>query len=99
MDGDVGLAAADLLHRVVALAEARSIDHLSVFPDLRPLGALQGSLMLAFEQAFLFTARAWEIDRDRPRGGAAGVRRSTSCAPRPTRVGGHTLRKWTWWTI
>src|SRR5258706_9370383 len=70
MDGDVGLETGDLLHRVVAFAEARRIDHLSVFPDLRPLGPLQGALMLAFEQAFLLAARAWEIGRDLPRGGA-----------------------------
>lgn len=93
MDGDVALAAGDLLHRVVALAETRRIDHLSVFPDLRPLGALQGSLMLAFEQAFLFTARAWEIDRDRPRGGAGVGAFNLLRRESYLRVGGHTLLK------
>jgi GT2 family glycosyltransferase len=93
MDGDVGLAAGDLLHRVVAFAEARRIDHLSVFPDLRPLDALQGALMLAFEQAFLFTARAWEIERDRPRGGAGVGAFNLLRRDAYLRVGGHTLLK------
>jgi hypothetical protein len=93
MDGDVGLAAGDLLHRVVAFAEARRIDHLSLFPDLRPLGPLQGALMLAFEQAFLFTARAWEIDRDRPRGGAGVGAFNLLRREAYLRVGGHALLK------
>jgi cellulose synthase/poly-beta-1,6-N-acetylglucosamine synthase-like glycosyltransferase len=93
MDGDVRLAAGDLLQRVVALAEARRIDHLSVFPDLRPLGPLQGSLMLVFEQAFLFTARAWEIDRDRPRGGAGVGAFNLLRREAYLHVGGHTLLK------
>jgi hypothetical protein len=93
MDGDVGLAADDLLRRVVAFAEARRIDHLSVFPDLRPIGALQGSLMLAFEQAFLFAARAWEIDRDLPRGGAGVGAFNLLRREAYLRVGGHTLLK------
>ena len=93
MDGDVGLAAGDLLRRVVAFAEARRIDHLSVFPDLRPLGPLQGALMLAFEQAFLFTARAWEIERDRPRGGAGVGAFNLLRREAYLRVGGHRLLK------
>jgi glycosyltransferase involved in cell wall biosynthesis len=93
MDGDVGLAAGDLLHRVVALAETRRIDHLSVFPDLRPLGPLMGALMLAFEQAFLFTARAWEIHRDLPRGGAGVGAFNLLRRESYLRVGGHALLK------
>ena len=93
MDGDVGLAAGDLLRRVVAFAKVRRIDHLSVFPDLRPLGPLQGALMLAFEQAFLFTARAWEIERDRPRGGAGVGAFNLLRREAYLRVGGHSLLK------
>jgi cellulose synthase/poly-beta-1,6-N-acetylglucosamine synthase-like glycosyltransferase len=93
MDGDVGLASGDLLHRVVAFAEARRIDHLSIFPDLRPLGPLMGALMLAFEQAFLFAARAWEIHRDLPRGGAGVGAFNLLRREAYVRVGGHTRLK------
>jgi hypothetical protein len=88
-DADVTLLAPDLLERVVAWAEARRLDHVGVFPDLRPVGAAQAALLFCFEQAMLLAGHFWEMDRDRPRGGAGVgafnlVRRSAY-----ERTGGH----------
>jgi glycosyl transferase family 2 len=89
MDGDVTLAAPDLLGRIVTWMERSAVDHLALFPDLRPYGALQAGLMHAFEQAMLLVVRAWEMDRDRPRGGggvgAFNLIRRTAY----DRIGGH----------
>jgi hypothetical protein len=91
MDGDVTLAAPDLLARIVAWMERGAIDHLALFPDLRPYGGLQAGLLHSFEQAMLLLARAWEMERDLPRGGAGVgafnlIRRSAY-----DRVHGHAL--------
>jgi cellulose synthase/poly-beta-1,6-N-acetylglucosamine synthase-like glycosyltransferase len=91
MDADVTLGGDDLLARTTLLAERLGIDHLPVLPDMRPVGVLQGALLAAFEQALLFHMRFWEMEADRPRGGAGVgafnlVRRAAY-----DRVGGHTL--------
>jgi glycosyltransferase involved in cell wall biosynthesis len=91
MDADVTLGPDDLLARTVAVAERRGIDHLPILPDMRPVGVLQGALLAAFEQALLFHMRFWEMEADRPRGGAGVgafnlVRRAAY-----DRVGGHSL--------
>jgi len=70
MDGDVTLAAPDLLARTITWMEHGDIDHLALFPDLRPYGALQACLLHSFEQAMLLMTRGWEMERDLPRGGA-----------------------------
>jgi hypothetical protein len=91
MDGDVTLAAPDLLARIVAWMERGGIDHLALLPDLRPYGGLQAGLLHAFEQAMLLMTRGWEMERDLPRGGAGVgafnlIRRSAY-----DRVHGHVL--------
>ena len=91
MDADVSLGPDDLLARTVALAERLRIDHLPILPDMRPVGILQGALLAAFEQGLLFHMRFWEMEADRPRGGAGVgafnlVRRAAY-----DRVGGHSL--------
>jgi cellulose synthase/poly-beta-1,6-N-acetylglucosamine synthase-like glycosyltransferase len=90
-DGDVSLAAHDLLARVLRLALDRRLDHVAVAPDTRPMTLVQGALMTLFGQMFLLATRAWEMDRDQPRGGAGVgafnlVRRAAY-----ERVGGHRL--------
>jgi len=90
-DGDVEMVSGDLLARVVALAEEDRIDHLALLPDTRPMSALQTAVMAIFGHLYLLAARAWEIDRDRPRGGAGVgafnlIRREVY-----DRVGGHRL--------
>jgi hypothetical protein len=69
MDGDVTLARPDLLARVVAGAERDGIDNLSVLPDMGRMPLLQSAMMAAFGQLYLVGVRAWEMDRDLPRGG------------------------------
>jgi glycosyltransferase involved in cell wall biosynthesis len=91
LDGDVALADQHLLARVMTWVEARRIDHLAVLPDLRPTTRLQAGLLSVFDQMLLLFVRAWEIDRDRPRGGGGVgafnlVRRSSY-----DRIGGHEL--------
>ena len=91
MDADVTLGPNDLLARTVALAERLRIDHLPILPDMRPVGLLQGALLAAFEQALLLHMRFWEMEADRPRGGAGVgafnlVRRAAY-----DRVGGRSL--------
>ncbi len=91
MDGDVEMVSADLLARVVALADEDRIDHLALLPDTRPMSALQTALMAVFGHLYMLAARAWEIDQDRPRGGAGVgafnlIRREVY-----DRVGGHRL--------
>jgi GT2 family glycosyltransferase len=90
-DGDVTLLQEDLLARVVAWAERGRLDHVGVFPDLRPVGPLQASLLFCFEQVMLVAGRLWEMERDLPRGGAGVgafnlVRRTAY-----DRIGGHDL--------
>ncbi len=90
-DGDVTLVQDDLLARIVDHAGRLGLDHVAVLPDLRPMPALQTGLVAAFGQMFLLAARAFEMDRDRPRGGAGVgafnlVRRSAY-----ERIGGHGL--------
>lgn len=90
-DGDVSLVQDDLLARVMDRAVRLGLDHVAVLPDLRPMPALQAALVSAFGQMFLLAARAFEMDRDRPRGGAGVgafnlVRRAAY-----ERIGGHRL--------
>lgn len=70
MDGDVTLSAPDLLARTMRVVEAGRIDHLAIFPDLRPMGRLQAAVVHSFEQGMLLAMRAWEMESDRSRGGA-----------------------------
>ncbi len=88
-DGDVSIDDPDLLARVVAHAEAGRLDHVAVFPDLRPMTPLQAGLVAAFGQIFILGARLEEMERDRPRGGGGIgafnlVRRAAY-----DRIGGH----------
>jgi glycosyltransferase involved in cell wall biosynthesis len=90
-DGDVTLVGDRLLAGAVALAERLRLDHVAVLPDLRPMPPLQSALVAVFGQMFMAGARAWEMDRDRPRGGAGIgafnlVRRASY-----DRIGGHQL--------
>ncbi len=91
MDGDVSLEGPDLLARVVALAERLRIDHIALVPDSRPMSALQAGLLAFFGQVYLTATLAFEMDRDRRRGGGGIgafnlIRRSAY-----DRIGGHTL--------
>lgn len=88
-DGDVTLASPDLLARVVAHAVRCGLDHVAVAPDTRPMTPLQAGLVAVFGQMFLAAARAHEMERDLPRGGAGVgafnlVRRAAY-----ERIGGH----------
>jgi len=90
-DGDVALMDRRLLARVVAHAGRQRLDHIAVFPDLRPMSPLQAGLVTTFGTLFLLGARAYEMDRDRARGGGGVgafnlVRRSAY-----DRFGGHRL--------
>lgn len=93
LDGDVRLAAQDLLARVVAAAEHMRLDHVAVLPDLRPQSVAQEAMTNVFGWFYLLGARAWQMDKDYPRGGGGVgafnlVRRSAY-----ERVGGYaTLR-------
>lgn len=59
-DGDVQFRA-DALRRAISYAEARSIDHLMVFPthDLRSVG--ERMMVAAFNILFLFGHRPWKV--------------------------------------
>jgi glycosyltransferase involved in cell wall biosynthesis len=90
-DGDVSLEEDDLLARVVGYAQRHGLDHLAVIPDLRPMSPAQAGLVGAFGQLFIAGCRAYEMDRDLPRGGGGIgafnlVRRAVY-----ERVGGHRL--------
>jgi hypothetical protein len=90
-DGDVRLGAPDLLARVLRAAERARLDHLAVLPDLRPQSALAEAVTTAFGGLFLLGVRAYESDRDAPRGGGGVgafnlVRRAAY-----ERIGGHRL--------
>ena len=90
-DGDVTLARSDLLARTVAWAERERIDHLAVIPDMGRVSPLQSALMAAFGQTFLAAARAWEMDRDLPRGGG-GIGAFNLMRRRAyERIGGHEI--------
>jgi GT2 family glycosyltransferase len=89
MDGDVTIAPDDLLARLLAIADADRIDHLAVLPDSRPMPALQTALMAVFGHLYLLAARAWEIDRDRPRGGAGVGAFNLVRREAYERIGGH----------
>lgn len=91
LDADVTLERDDLLSRVAGWMERERIDHAAVFPDLRPVGLLQAGLLSAFEQAMLFASRAWEMDRDRPRGGAGVGAFNLMRRAAYERIGGHSL--------
>ncbi|HUD72885.1 MAG TPA: glycosyltransferase, partial [Dongiaceae bacterium] len=69
MDGDVDLAAPDLLERILTVVRDMKLDHLAIFPDLRPVGALQAGVVHAFEQGMLLAIRGWEMEADRSAGG------------------------------
>jgi glycosyltransferase involved in cell wall biosynthesis len=89
MDGDVDLLKDDLLARVLAHAAANALDHVALIPDLRPMSPIQGALLWVFAQMYLVAALAFEMERDRPRGGGGIgafnlVRRAAY-----DRIGGH----------
>jgi cellulose synthase/poly-beta-1,6-N-acetylglucosamine synthase-like glycosyltransferase len=90
-DGDVSLRSPDLLKRVVAMAERERFDHVAILPDLRPQTVLQEAIVNVFGTLYLQACRAWEIERDLPRGGggvgAFNLVRRTAY----DRVGGHSL--------
>lgn len=90
-DGDVALEDPEILIRVVAHAERCRLDHVTVFPDLRPMSPWQAGLVAAFGQLFILGSRLYEMEQDRPRGGGGVgafnlVRRSAY-----DRIGGHRL--------
>ncbi len=90
-DGDVSLSGDDLLARVLAFAARQRLDHLAVLPDLRPMNPVHAGLVSCFGQMFTVGCRAYEMDRDRPRGGGGVgafnlVRRAAY-----DRIGGHSL--------
>jgi glycosyltransferase involved in cell wall biosynthesis len=92
-DGDVSLIPDDLLARIMRLVGRERLDHVALFPDMGPMDLAHYALVTVFGQLFLTAARAWEMDRDRPRGGGGVgafnlVRRSAY-----DRVGGHGLLK------
>ncbi|HEX9427626.1 MAG TPA: glycosyltransferase family 2 protein [Candidatus Polarisedimenticolia bacterium] len=89
MDGDVSLARGDLLAGVVGLAERLRIDHVALVPDSRPMSPLQAGLLSLFGQVYLTATLAFEMQRDRRRGGGGIgafnlIRRSAY-----DRIGGH----------
>jgi len=90
-DGDVELAQPDLLARVVRHAERHGLDHVAVAPDVRPMSGLQSGVMAVFGQLFLLAARAHEMDRDLPRGGAGVGAFNLMRRAAYERVGGHRL--------
>src|SRR5260221_7548000 len=90
-DGDVCLGGGLLLARVVALAERLRLDHVAALPDLRPMPPLQAALVAVFGQMFMAGARAWEMDRDRPRGGAGIGAFNLIRRAAYDRIGGHRL--------
>lgn len=88
-DGDVAFVGDDLLARVVLHAEAERLDHVAVVPDMEPMPVVQTALVSVFGQMYLLATRAYEVNRDRPRGGVGIgafnlVRRGAY-----ERVGGH----------
>ena len=90
-DGDVALEDPEILVGVVSHAERRRLDHVAVFPDLRPMSPWQAGLVAVFGQLFILGSRLYEMKRDRPRGGGGIgafnlVRRSAY-----DRIGGHRL--------
>jgi glycosyltransferase involved in cell wall biosynthesis len=93
MDGDVVLAEDDLLARVVTHAEKLGLDHVALIPDGRPMSALQMALTGVFGQMYLLAARAHEMHRDLPRGGAGVGAFNLMRRAIYERIGGHTLLK------
>lgn len=90
-DGDVALAANDLLARTVRSALRDRLDHVAVVPDMEPMPLLQAAVVAAFGQAFLIGTRTYEMEKDLRRGGGGVgafnlVRRSAY-----DRIGGHEL--------
>ena len=69
MDGDVTLTEPDTLARTLGWAEAEQIDHVAVIPDTAPSGSLLTAVLMHFGSLFLLASRAFEMSRDRPRGG------------------------------
>ncbi|MFQ5876196.1 MAG: glycosyltransferase [Acidobacteriota bacterium] len=90
-DGDVLLEEDDLLARVVAYAEDAGLDHVAVLPDLGPMPVIQAGLVAAFGQVYLLAARAHEMDRDLPRGGAGVGAFNLIRRTAYDRIGGHDL--------
>jgi hypothetical protein len=88
-DGDVRLAEPDLLARLLRFVERQGLDHVAVFPDTRPMSALQSGLMSVFGQLFLLAAGAHEMDRDQQRGGAGVGAFNLMRRSAYERVGGH----------
>jgi len=90
-DADVTLVGDDLLARVIRFAGRQHLDHVAAIPDLRPMSPLHAGIVSCFGQMFAVGCRAYEMDRDRPRGGGGVgafnlIRRSAY-----DRIGGHTL--------
>jgi Glycosyl transferase family 2 len=90
-DGDVSLVGDPLLARVMEIAERLRLDHIAVLPDLRPMPPLQSALVAVFGQMFMAGARAWEMNRDRPRGGAGIGAFNLIRRAAYDRIGGHRL--------
>jgi cellulose synthase/poly-beta-1,6-N-acetylglucosamine synthase-like glycosyltransferase len=92
-DGDVTFLRPDLIARMLAHAEREALDHVAIFPDNRPMSALQTAMMMVFGQMLLMAARAWEMDRDRPAGGAGVGAFNMMRRTAYERVGGHAPLK------
>jgi glycosyltransferase involved in cell wall biosynthesis len=90
-DGDVSLGDDDLLARVLAFARRERFDHVAVVPDLRPMNPLHAGVVSCFGQMFAVGCRAYEMDRDRPRGGGGVGAFNLMTRRAYDRVGGHTL--------
>jgi glycosyltransferase involved in cell wall biosynthesis len=89
-DGDVAPSEDDVLARTVAFAEREGLDHVAVFPDLRPQGVLQEGVTGAFGIFYLVNVRADALDDPEAPGGAGVgafnlVRRTAY-----DRIGGHS---------
>lgn len=90
-DGDVFLDGDDLVARVMAFTTGERLDHAAVIPDLRPMSLLHAGIVSCFGQMFAIGCRAWEMDRDRPRGGGGVGAFNLMRRAAYDRVGGHTL--------
>lgn len=88
-DGDVEFLESDLLARVVGLATRRRLDHVALIPDSRPMTALQTGLLAVFGQMYLVATRAFEMRRDRRRGGGGIGAFNLIRRAAYDRIGGH----------
>lgn len=90
-DGDVVLAEDDLLARLLVHAERLRLDHVTIVPDMRPQGVVEEALTGAFGVAYLLNVRAYQMDKDVPRGGGAIGAFNLMRRSAYDRVGGHAL--------